>query len=88
MPIDSIENCVPLVKFGQDERWQPDPDFKRAEAQRAESKSVVERTCGRVMRAFSLTPWKLMWFRWIMIALGWLLATFFVAGLAGLIKTS
>ncbi len=26
------------------------------------------------------------WFRWTMISLGWLLATFFVAGLAGILK--
>ncbi len=85
--IYSIENCVPLVKFGQDERWQPDPDFRRAEPQRSEPKSAVERACGRILRAFALTPWKLRWFRWGMIALGWLLATFFVAGLTGLIKS-
>jgi hypothetical protein len=24
--IYSVENCTPLVKLGQDERWQPDPD--------------------------------------------------------------
>jgi len=24
--IYSVENCIPLVKLGQDESWQPDPD--------------------------------------------------------------
>jgi hypothetical protein len=25
-PIYSLENCAPLVKFGQDDHWQPDPN--------------------------------------------------------------
>jgi hypothetical protein len=35
-----------------------------------------------------LSPIALRWFRWILIGLGWLLATFFVAGVSGIIKTN
>ena len=35
-----------------------------------------------------LSPSALRWFRWILIGLGWLLATFFVAGVSGIIKTN
>jgi hypothetical protein len=84
--IYSIENCLPLIKFGQDERWQPDPHFKRI-LPRPKSKWLVVRGLRYIVQAFALTPAKLRWFRWLMIALGWLLATFFVAGLTGLIKT-
>jgi hypothetical protein len=34
----------------------------------------------------AIRPVTLRWFRWIMISLGWLLAAFFVAGLAGILK--
>jgi hypothetical protein len=86
----SLENCLPLVKFGQDDRWQPDPDAARrlyrplpALASRAWFKDflfvrIPDWTCSSVT---------LRRFHWIMIALGWLLAIFFVAGITGIIKT-
>ncbi|HWY22256.1 MAG TPA: hypothetical protein VNX26_13610 [Candidatus Acidoferrum sp.] len=37
---------------------------------------------------WAITPKALGWLRWIMIGLGWLLASFFVAGLTGIIKTN
>jgi hypothetical protein len=64
--IYSIENTLPLVKLGQDDKWQPD----------------VNASTG--MR-YAKT---LRWVRWVLIGLGWLLATFLVAGLTGIIKTS
>ena len=36
--------------------------------------------------ASAITPTTLRWTRWLMIGLGWLFATFFVAGLSGLVK--
>jgi hypothetical protein len=86
--IYSIENCIPLVKLGQDERWQPDPNPHRVEPPIAEGRfrRVVASALDFVVRDWAVTPTALRWFRWIMIGLGWLLATFFVAGLTGIIK--
>jgi hypothetical protein len=86
--IYSIENCIPLVKLGQDERWQPDPAPKHCELTVVGGKArrVVDSVLDFVVRDWAVTPAVLRWFRWIMIGLGWLLATFFVAGLTGIIK--
>lgn len=86
--IYSLENCIPLVKLGQDERWQPDPNPQRRIPPVASRrfKRVVDSVLDRVVRDWAVTPAVLRWFRWIMIGLGWLLATFFVAGLTGIIK--
>jgi len=88
--IYSLENCLPLVKFGQDDHWQPDPTPRPREnvpslaaGWRARFKSLL--LVGLPDRVTS--PVALRWFRWIMIALGWLLATFFVAAVSGVIKT-
>jgi hypothetical protein len=88
--IYSIENCVPLVKLGQDERWQPDPNPQRSVSPLARRKfwRAVDSVVDSVVRDWAVTPAALRWFRWIMIGLGWLLATFFVAGLTGIIKVS
>jgi hypothetical protein len=88
--IYSLENCLPLVKFGQDDRWQPDPSAlqrvrlpRPARGSRAWFRDVL------FVRLPDLasSPVALRWFRWVLIALGWLLATFFVAGITGIIKT-
>jgi hypothetical protein len=86
--IYSVESCVPLVKLGQDERWQPDPNPTRRVPPVAGGKfgRVVDLVLDFAVRDWALTPVALRWFRWIMIGLGWLLATFFVAGLTGIIK--
>jgi len=86
--IYSVENCIPLVKLGQDERWQPDPNPQRSVPPLARRKfwRVVDSVLDFIVRDWAVTPTALRWFRWIMIGLGWLLATFFVAGLTGIIK--
>lgn len=88
--IYSLENCVPPFKLGQDERWQPDPNPQ----ERADSAALTAGWRGRLKNLLmvnlpegSTSPVALRWLRWIMIGLGWLLATFFVAGLTGIIKT-
>jgi hypothetical protein len=88
--IYSLENCVPLVKLGQDERWQPDPNPQ----QLVDSAASAAGWRGRLKHLVLVrlperltSPVALRWLRWIMIGLGWLLATFFVAGLTGIIKT-
>jgi hypothetical protein len=92
--IYSIENCVPLVKLGQDEKWQPnlEPSRNRGAPQsrpRGRPMRVVDSVLDWVVDlvpASIITPTTLRWTRWLMIALGWLFATFFVAGLSGLVK--
>ncbi len=93
----SFENCIPLLKLGQDEKWQPDPQspgvsppvpaphrlrrlrdwFRRVED------GICKYTVDLVIR-----PGFLRWARWLMIVVGWLLATFFVAGLSGIIHNN
>jgi hypothetical protein len=93
--IYSVENCIPLVKLGQDEKWEPDPDPTLQNLGiPPELHSKYTAPTSRVLDfivswvpGYIVTPRKVKWYRWIMIVLGWLLATFFVAGLSGLIKT-
>ncbi|HWY22579.1 MAG TPA: hypothetical protein VNX26_15235 [Candidatus Acidoferrum sp.] len=87
----SVENCVPLVKFGQDERWQPNLNPSRSRATppsrpRRRFAHAVDIVLDKIVPASLITPAFLRWFRWVMIGLGWLFATFFVAGLSGLVK--
>ncbi len=92
--IYSIENSVPLVKFGQDERWQPNLETagKRAVPQSQVRGGFIHFVNGALDRvvgivpASVITPGTLRCVRWLMIGLGWLFATFFVAGLSGLVK--
>jgi len=86
--IYSFENCIPLVKLGQDEFWQPDPNPKHREAKvgRGKFRRAVDSVLDSVVPEWAVTPGALLWFRWIVIGLGWLLATFFVAGLTGILK--
>jgi len=86
--IYTIENCVPVVKFGQDDRWQSDPNPQPRTCSRAAAvgrgawlKNVLlVRLPGWVTSSVALR-----WFRWIMIGFGWLLTLFFVAGVTGII---
>lgn len=81
---------MPLVKLGQDERWQPDPSPSLQSRVPATTRwgkfkyYVLERP----IPDKAISPGVLRWFRWVMIVLGWVLATFFVAGLSGIIRTS
>jgi hypothetical protein len=87
--IYSLENCIPLVKLGQDERWQPDPSPQPRAATTAPAAGRRARLKNLLLVRLpdrATSPMALRWFRWIMIGLGWLLATFFVAGLSGIIK--
>jgi hypothetical protein len=86
--IYSIENCVPLVKLGQDDLWRADPNPQTRETPPAANK--FKQRCDSMLDSlvpnWAVGPVSLRWFRWIMIALGWLLATFFLAGLTGIIR--
>jgi hypothetical protein len=76
--IYSLENCFPLVKLGQAERWRPDPTPPASPC--AASGWVYQLLCLVVSPAF------LRVFRWAQICLGWILATLFVAGLTGIVR--
>ncbi len=97
----SLENCIPFLKLGQDARWEADPspiprpihcDFKSRFRWLEAARNVLLSnpplkwlidTADFVARR----PAWLRRLRWAMIIAGWLLATFFVAGLTGLVKT-
>jgi sRNA-binding regulator protein Hfq len=76
--IYSAENSFPLVKLGQIDLWQPDPSPRRF---------VIRiwnwpHSCPIWIGLAGL----LRWFRWIQILLGWVLATFFLAGVTGVVR--
>jgi hypothetical protein len=75
--IYSLENSFPLVKLGQADRWQPDPD---PHWQHRPTKWAPR------WLALVLSPPLLRWFRWGQICLGWILATLFVAGVTGIVR--
>jgi len=92
--IYSLENCLPLVKFGQDDRWQPDPVPPPRKTVSTKPTgiwgwivAIRDRLLDFLVPNLATSPGALRWVRWIIIALGWLLATFFVAGITGIIKT-
>jgi hypothetical protein len=87
--IYSIENCIPLVKLGQDDLWAADPSPQPRAAPLAVGKfrRSVSAVLDWVVPDVVIRPAVLRWIRWIMIALGWLLATFFGAALSGFLKS-
>lgn len=70
--IYSVENSLPLVKLGQADKWQPDPEPGC-------SSSTSFLSC------FTTLPRFVLLFLRLQILLGWLLATFFVAGVSGIV---
>jgi hypothetical protein len=76
----SLENCVPLLKFGQTDRWQPDPN------PRLTTISTVAAGPWEKLISRMNSPELLRLLLWVMTVVGWVLATFCVAGLAGIIK--
>lgn len=86
--IYSIENCIPLVKLGQDDLWRadPNPQIRVAPVAGGKFRRRVNSALDWVVPGWAVGPVALRWFRWIMIGLGWLLATFFLAGLTGIIR--
>ena len=87
--IYTVENCVPLVKFGQDDRWQPDPSPTPRPVV-SESMSTWKTGLRHTVMSlwdWTLSPRGLRCIRWVMICLGWLLTTFFLAAITGILKT-
>jgi hypothetical protein len=113
--IYSVENSLPLVKLGQADRWQPDPNLQISVMQRPNLKTSLgpqkhwpwwlkwlrgslvlcglerdlnpEKPQPRLSRVGTSAS-SLRWFLWIQILLGWLLATLFVAGVTGIVRTN
>jgi hypothetical protein len=74
----SVENSLPLVKLGQAERWQPNPDGPKSDK--------GWRNWWNNLKGFYGSSAFLRRFLWFQIILGWILATFFLAGLTGLVQ--
>jgi len=75
--IYSLENSFPLVKLGQVDRWQPDPNPRW---------SCEPRPWLPYWLCVFLSPSFLRWFRWAQICLGWFFATMGVAAVAGIVR--
>jgi hypothetical protein len=73
----SADNALPLVKLGQLDRWQPDPNPDKL--------VLLIASCGSSSRWISFAGF-LMWFRWVQIAAGWFLATMGLAAVTGIVR--
>jgi hypothetical protein len=85
----SFEHSFPLVNLGVKEKWAPDMAGPGKAA-------VLHWTVFRVRREINFRGFHLLWvsfpaslrvYLWIQIILGWVLATLFVAGLTGIVKS-
>jgi len=76
-PVYALENSFPLVKLGQAERWQPDPN---PQWQCSSPKCFSRLLC------WVLSPVVLRGLRWCQICLGWFFTTMFVAGVSGIVR--
>jgi hypothetical protein len=74
----SLENSFPPIKLGIQDKWEPSPDIQ----------AVPDKAADWAVRGLRpiISPLVLRWFRWLQIFLGWLLTTFFVLGVTGLIR--
>jgi len=77
--IYSLENSLPIVKFGQVERWQPDPSAKALG--HTTTVSSLEWLAQSTASAGTLRA-----FRWVQIVLGWFFTTMGIAGVTGLVR--
>ena len=90
-PIYAIDTSLPIISFGQRDKWHPvgaGKDIKVPE-------HGIEKTFDAVVCQASFTRgWAertplliacFKWLRWIYLATGWFLTTMFVAGVSGLV---
>ena len=74
----SLENSFPMIKFGLQDKWGPEPETQTG---------ALTSVRGLSRSSFGpATPAFLRWFRWLQICAGWVLATLFVAGISGVIR--
>lgn len=86
----SLENCIPFLKLGQDAQWEADPSPIRKPVHSARNVLLDNPPLKWIIDIVDFVGRRPAWLRrlrWAMIITGWLLATFFVAGLTGLVKT-
>jgi hypothetical protein len=76
--IYSLENTFQLVRLGQTDRWQPDPD---PHGLKRDNQNWALRTGHEFISASFL-----QWFRWFQIVLGWFFTAMLVAGVAGIVR--
>ncbi len=74
----SAENSFPLAKFGEVERWEPDPNAKRHTYHFA--------TWSPCFPSWVSLAGLLLWFRWAQILSGWFLATMGLAAITGIVR--
>lgn len=87
----SFEHSFPLVNLGQKDRWAPNPEppgrtpaIQWRLLRQAYDAEVVVSVLLRATQSARFLQWCL----WIQIVLGWILATLFAAGLAGIVRSS
>jgi hypothetical protein len=73
----SLENAFPLIKLGQADNWQTDPDKNW----KSQPKNWVPRSL-----YWMLSPWSLRRIRWLEICLGWFFATMGIAAVSGIVR--
>jgi hypothetical protein len=74
----SLENSFQLVRFGQVDRWQPDPTPQQVPL-------VARDWLHRSARLF-ISADTLRWYRWFQIILGWFFTAMIVAGVTGIVR--
>jgi hypothetical protein len=86
--IFSMENTIPLLKFGQDSAWIPNPTKETARKPNTGA-GIIARSATQLA---SYSGWIapagfLRWFRWFLITVGWILGTLFLAGVTGIVRS-
>jgi len=76
--IYSLEKTFPLIKLGQVDLWQPNPNPSPT------NPVVANPPCHSAN--WLISPEFLRWFGWCQTILGWFLATLFAAGVTGVIR--
>ncbi len=101
----SLENSLPLVKLGQVDKWQPDPNShssvptekwvagllnwsKSRTPASGQLRALINKclTWIEYLSNATRSPVFLRRFYWLQVVLGWVLATLFAAGIAGLVQ--
>jgi hypothetical protein len=88
--IFAMENTVPLLKFGQDGAWTPNAGARTQNRRPDVQFQPLAGIATFVARhaAWLTIPTFLIWFRWFEITVGWILATLFLAGVSGIVRSS
>jgi hypothetical protein len=74
----SLENSLPVLKLGQADHWQPDPQ--------RETLPPSTRGCPPLLKEPRISPRFLRCFRWSQICLGWILGIMGLGAISGVIR--